>query len=261
MSKNRKAVIITAIILLFIGCFLLVFPIISNIIGEQITNSLTAQFDYEVSNLLPGSFEDALNNGEIDKQGYLIDVFGKRTGDTQVLYKVDIQRLYEDSIKYNENLEGRQRSLLTNSSSYINPALNLSDYGVFNGMYGYISAPVIGMNLPIYLGADNQSMSYGAAHMTYTSLPLGGENTNTVLAGHTGYIGRIFFDNIRNLHSGDIVNVTNYWSKLNYKVIKTNICNPTEVGNIYITKEKDLLTLVTCINGGSQRYIVICERC
>ena len=57
------------------------------------------------------------------------------------------------------------------------------------------------MRLPIYLGANSSNMSYGAAHMSATSLPIGGKNTNAVLAGHTGYIGRIFFDNLRNLKS------------------------------------------------------------
>ena len=66
-------------------------------------------------------------------------------------------------------------------------------------------------------------MSYGAAHMSATSLPIGGKNTNAVLAGHTGYIGRIFFDNLRNLKIGDWVSITNYWDTLNYKVVETKV--------------------------------------
>ena len=57
-----------------------------------------------------------------------------------------------------------------------------------------------------------------AAHLTYTSLPIGGESTNCVLAAHTGYIGRIFFDYIRYLNVGDEVTVTNLWNKLTYRV-------------------------------------------
>lgn len=261
MHKVRRTVIIIATVLLFNGCFLLVFPVISNIIGVQIANIQITQFDNEISNIFPGSFEDALANGEIDNQGYHIDSNGNRTDGVQILYEIDIQRLYEDSIKYNENLQINQYSLLTNSLSYTKPALNLDEYGIFNKMYGYISAPTINMNLPIYLGADNVSMSCGAAHLTCTSLPIGGDSTNCVIAGHTGYIGRIFFDNIINLQIGDTVTVTNYWDKLNYKVINANVCNPTDVKDIYVVKGKDLLTLITCINGGSDRYIVICERC
>ena len=124
-------------------------------------------------------------------------------------------------------------------------------------------AETINMRLPIYLGANSSNMSYGAAHMSATSLPIGGKNTNAVLAGHTGYIGRIFFDNLRNLKIGDRVSITNYWDTLNYKVVETKVNKPSESGDCYLQKDRDLLTMFTCIsdgNGGFDRYYVICER-
>ena len=99
--------------------------------------------------------------------------------------------------------------------------------------------------------------------MSATSLPIGGKNTNAVLAGHTGYIGRIFFDNLRNLKIGDRVSITNYWNTLNYKVVETKVNKPNESGDCYLQKDRDLLTMFTCIsdgNGGFDRYYVICER-
>jgi sortase A len=238
----------------------LVFPIILNIIGEQIANSTVEAFNTEINNIVDGSYDDALKNGEIDKEGYSIDDNGNRTSNTPLLFSIDLERLLKDSQQYNDNLKENQYSLLINSNSYTQPALNLESYGIYNGMYGYVTADTINMRLPIYLGTNNSSMNYGATHLTYTSLPIGGDKTNTVLAGHTGYIGRIFFDNIKNLQIGDKVSITNYWNTINYKVIGTNICEPTEVENIYIDGDKDLLTMFTCINGGKQRYFVICER-
>ena len=79
------------------------------------------------------------------------------------------------------------------------------------------------MELPIFLGATDDNMAFGAAHLTYTSLPIGGESTNCVLAAHTGYIGRVFFDDIRYLQIGDVVTITNYWDKLTYKVTDKQI--------------------------------------
>lgn len=149
------------------------------------------------------------------------------------------------------------------NDTYSQAAVNLEDYGITDGIYGYVTAETINMRLPIYLGANSSNMSYGAAHMNATSLPIGGKNTNAVLAGHTGYIGRIFFDNLRNLKIGDRVSITNYWDTLNYKVVETKVNKPSESGDCYLQKDRDLLTMFTCIsdgNGGFDRYYVICER-
>ena len=61
-------------------------------------------------------------------------------------------------------------------------------------------------------------MAWGSAHLYHTSLPLGGESTNTVIAGHTGYFGRTAFDYLPQLSEGDIVSVTTYFDTLNYRV-------------------------------------------
>lgn len=176
---------------------------------------------------------------------------------------VDFDRLYSDSIAYNDNLKKHQHELLTNEQSYQSPALNLSSYGITNGVFGYISAPAIGLELPIYLGGNDDNMALGAAHMTYTSLPIGGESTNCVLSGHSGYIGRIFFDYIPSLSIGDEITVENYWNTLTYKVIDKRIHKKDESADCYITEGRDLLTLITCVSnghGGFDRFYLICER-
>lgn len=161
------------------------------------------------------------------------------------------------------NHQTKKQYDLLRDENYRQPSLNLSEYGIPDGVYGYVAAPSIGMELPIYLGASDYNMSFGAAHLTYTSLPIGGESTNCVLSGHTGYIGRIFFDYIRNLSIGDTVNIENYWDKLTYKVVDTKICKNYQSSDCYISEKKDLLTMITCISdgkGGFDRYYVICER-
>lgn len=262
----KKIIIVTAIVMLTAGIALLLFPTASNFIGKQIANSESEQFDEKCETAIDNggkTFEEALENGEVDKEGYPIDKNGRRISNTPVIYKPDIDRLLKDSESYNENLKHNQSSLLISEEAYASPSLDMTEYGIFDGIYGYVSAPSIGLKLPIYLGANDTNMSYGAAHLTYTSLPLGGESTNTVLAGHTGYIGRIFFDNLRQLQIGDTVSVKNFWTTLNYKVIKTEIHKPNDSKNVFISPGKDLLTLITCISddkGGFNRYYVICER-
>lgn len=261
----RKIVIVIASIMLVFGLGLFMFPIVSNFVGTQVSNSQTDEFEKRAENVVEEeiTFEEALEQGKVDEEGYLIDEEGNRTSDTPVVFKLDLNRLYKDSVEYNENLKTNQRSLLIDADSYVNPSLDLSGYGIYDGIYGYVSAPSIGMRLPIYLGASDANMSYGAAHLTYTSLPLGGVSTNTVLAGHTGYVGRIFFDNLRNLKIGDEVTLRNYWEDISYKVVETKICKPTESADLYLEEGKDLLTMITCIsdgNDGFDRYYVICER-
>lgn len=241
------------------------FPVVSNYIGMQISNSETEDFDNRINSILDDSltFDEAYKKGNIDNDGYLVDEKGNRKSDTPVLFKLDLDRLYNDSVKYNENLKTKQGSLLVDDYAYTQPSLDLQSYGITDGIFGYVSAESINMKLPIYLGANDVTMSYGAAHLTYTSLPLGGESTNTVLAGHTGYIGRTFFDNLCNLNIGDKVSIRTYWNSLTYKVAETKICTPSQSQDIFIDKGKDLLTMITCISNDSgefDRYYVICER-
>ncbi|MEE1281025.1 MAG: sortase [Acutalibacteraceae bacterium] len=259
---KRKILFILASIMLLTGLGLVLFPPISNSIGTAIAKNEIEKFDEIINNVAEGSFEEALEKGEIDSEGYPIDENGKRTSDTQIIFEVESGRLLEDSLAYNEELKSTQTQMLT-TESYSRQVLNLLDYGVITNIYGYVSAPTIDMQLPVYLGASDYNMSYGVAHLCYTSLPTGGESTNTVIAGHTGYIGRIYFDKLRYLQIGDSIEFTNYWGKLNYKVAETKVVEENDSADIYIKEGEDLLTLITCIsngNGGFDRYVVICER-
>lgn len=267
-----------AAVLLFAGLTMLITPRISNRIGEQIAHSTIDDFKALKSKATSDeptekdeSSEDSLSNTnpaadssksdhnpdwQIEDEESVIE-------NGELVTKVDFDRLYSDSIAYNENLKKRQHELLTNEQSYQSPALDLSSYGITSGVYGYISAPSIDLELPIYLGGNDDNMALGAAHMTYTSLPIGGESTNCVLSGHSGYIGRIFFDYIPRLSIGDEITVENYWDTLTYRVIDKQIHKKDESADCYITEGRDLLTLITCVSngyGGFDRFYLICER-
>ena len=99
--------------------------------------------------------------------------------------------------------------------------------------------------------------------MSYTSLPMTAESANCAIAGHTGYIGRIFFDNLRRLNVGDQLSVKNYWETINYKVVDEKIVAENDSSDMYIKQGRQTLTLVTCIydgEGGFDRFLAICER-
>ena len=99
--------------------------------------------------------------------------------------------------------------------------------------------------------------------MGNSSIPIGGKNTNAVIAGHRGYNGAPYFRYVPELQVGDSVDVTNLWGILHYKVVETRIIQPNDIDAIKIQPGRDLITLLTChpyASGGRQRFLVICER-
>lgn len=261
---KKKILIIISVILIIAGICVILTPVVSTQYTTEIAKIETENFDEQTKeeNIIDdGNYKDAIENKQIDDEGYKIDENNNRVSNVPVHFKADLDKLLKDSIAYNTNLINTQASSLVDTS-YTNPSLNLSDYGIFDDIYGYISAPTVDIQQPIYLGANDTTMSYGVGHLTYTSLPIGGKNTNTVLAAHTGYFGRTFFDSLPYINIGDPVYIKNYWGTLKYKVIATEIHKPDDSYKMYIETDKDLLTLCTCIyvDGISNRFYVICER-
>ena len=175
----------------------------------------------------------------------------------------DYPELWADMVRYNETIYTQGQTGLSCEYDYQKPSFRLSDYGIGDEVFGVISIPVMELEMPIFLGATEQHMADGAAHLSQTSLPIGGENTNCVIAGHRGYNGASYFRYIDKLKVGDLVSVTNLWETLTYRVCEIRIIDPHDVTEILIQPGRDLLTLLTChpyASGGRQRYVVYCER-
>lgn len=275
----QKIMLIIASVILIAGLGLLLFPTVSNFFGQQRANSVIDQFEATRQHIVPDSSDgkgnddpvvagvtarsakEAKEKGEIDEEGYVISSEGYRISSEPVVFQYDLDALRRDSIAYNQGLINHQGTVDT--TDYASAALNMSDYGLSN-FYCYLSAPSINLYLPVYLGASDEVMSCGAAHLSGTSLPIDQTDTNSAIAGHTDYIGRIFFDNIRKLENGDTVSIHNYWETIDYEVIDSKIVAENETGDIYIQEGRQLLTLITCIYAGQaeefDRYLVICEK-
>ena len=175
----------------------------------------------------------------------------------------DYPELWADMVRYNETIYTQGQAGLSCEYDYQKPSFRLSDYGLGDEVFGVISIPAMELEMPIYLGATEQHMANGAAHLSQTSLPIGGENTNCVIAGHRGYNGASYFRYIDKLNVGDLVSVTNLWETLTYRVCEIKIIAPHDVTEILIQPGRELLTLLTChpyASGGRQRYVVYCER-
>ena len=147
--------------------------------------------------------------------------------------------------------------------AYEGPSFILADYGLESEVFAVISIPALELEMPVFLGANYRHMADGAAILSQTSIPIGGKNTNCIIAGHRGWGGASYFRYVDKLQPGDEVIITNLWEALQYRVAEIQIIQPNEVEQILIKPGQELVTLLTChpyASGGRQRYLVICER-
>lgn len=171
--------------------------------------------------------------------------------------------LYEAMTAYNEKIYTEKQRGLSDTQAYEEAGVDLSDYGFENSVAAVLSIPAIELEMPVYLGASYDNMAAGAAVLGQTSLPIGGENTNCVIAGHRGWNGAAYFLDIDKLQAGDNVQLINPWETMNYTVTEIRIIEPTDIAQILIQDGRELLTLMSChpyASGGRYRYLVICER-
>ena len=165
--------------------------------------------------------------------------------------------------EYNRQLYAEQQCNLTDLEACETPAADLTAYGIDDEIIGVLEIPAMELTMPVYLGASDDHLAAGAAVLGNTSAPIGGANTNCVIAGHRGWRGADYFRHIDRLQIGDTVTLTNLWETLTYTVADIQIIQPHEVDKIKIQQGHDLLTLLTChpyASGGRQRYVVYCER-
>ncbi len=225
-KKNTFILEILAIIFLIIGVVIYFMPSFSNWL-----------YNFEVKNI---------------KEEYV----------EQIEEISDFQRLYNELKSRNESLYINKQKELKDPFSYEQPSINLQEYGLKDNIIGFIFIPKMNLEIPIYLGANTENMKKGAVHLTQTSYPIGGENTNCVIAAHRGYGKAEMFRNIQKLEIGDDIYIQNFIEELVYKVSSIKIIDPTDIDNLLIQEGKDLITLITChpYRYNYQRYVVYCER-
>lgn len=171
--------------------------------------------------------------------------------------------LLADLQAYNQRIYAEKQSNLTSLEACEEPAVDLAAYGIEDEILGVLEIPAMELTMPVYLGASDEHLAIGAAVLGSTSAPIGGDNTNCVIAGHRGWRGADYFRHIDRLQEGDTVTLTNLWGTLTYTVADIQIIQPHEAEKIKIQPNRDLLTLLTChpyASGGKQRYVVVCER-
>lgn len=242
-SKWESLFVLFLLMLFLTGLFLALYPYLQGAVVDRWMNQETEAF----LNRADGP------KGDEDDIAILPTMPEKR----------NYPELWDAMTDYNQRIFEEEQSQLTQSGAYQASHFTLTDYGLPDETFGVITIPKLELEMPLYLGATDENMAKGAAVLSETSIPIGGENTNAVIAGHRGYGGASYFRYVPELTPGDEVLITNLWEILRYQVVGTKIIEPHEIDHILIQPGRDMVTLLTChpyASGGKQRYLVYCER-
>jgi len=143
--------------------------------------------------------------------------------------------LHARSYQQNANhaLDREMQSSAQGANAVAFPALKEGD------VVGRILIPRINVTVAILQGTTPQTLRLGVGHIDGTPLP--GEEGNSGIAGHRD----TFFRNLRDLRSGDDIQIQSISGVSNYKVDWLQIIDPKDTA-ILTPSSGSELTLVTC---------------
>lgn len=192
------------------------------------------------------------------------DSVTKEVADEQSVKKLTASKeLFEAMQEYNKQLL-REGQDISDAWAFEQVPDELVDLYPESDAVGYLEIPEISLSLPLYIGATETNMSKGAVVLTQTSMPIGGEGTNSVIAAHRGWKGSPYFRDIDQLKIGSMISIHNLWEELTYQVTGTEIIPATKCSILNIQPGKDMVTLFSCYPymspGTNYRLVIYCER-
>lgn len=212
-------------LLFWAGFLICIFPVISNIVERQRQADAVATYRQTMEN------ED----------------------------EKEIEEKWRQANEYNEMLFQAKGGIVeeTEEKKY-EELLNIHGTDIM----GSLEIPKIQVELPIYHGTEDEVLSNGIGHLEGTSLPIGGENTHSVLTGHRGLPSSKLLVRLDEMKIGDLFFIHTYKEVMAYKVEDIMVVKPEDTAWMEIKGEKDLVSLVTCTPFGvnSHRLIVTGHR-
>ena len=113
-------------------------------------------------------------------------------------------------------------------------------------MMGYVEVPKINIKIPIFHTTSEEVLSKGAGHLEGSSLPVGGENTHSVISAHRGLPSASLFTDLDQLEDGDHFLICVLDQTLCYEVDQIHIVEPENTSDLAVEPGQDLVTLLTC---------------
>lgn len=214
-KPKRSSLMIFAMIMIGFGVITLLYPIVANFMANRERSLATEVYDKELEQL-----------NEADR-----------------LHMLDLAK------DYNQELYERQQGISSDSTV---------DYKTLMGnqsVMGTIEVPALNIkSLPFYHGTSYATLDKGLGHFEASSIPIGGENTRSVITGHSGMRNQVLFTDIRYLKEGDIFFVHILNETLAYQIESFEEVLPSEVERVAIEPGKDMVTLLTCTPPGINTY-------
>lgn len=210
-KRTRKAALIVCIVMLILSIGIICYPAFSSWYNEKVRSEVYFEYKEEYDTT------DATDSAEREAVRAAAEEWNAR------LYAREIDYLDTENNGYYDQLE------------YL-----------YNGIMGYVIIPRINVTLPVYHGTSDAVLKAGAGHMPQSSLPVGGENTHTVITAHSGMASNAMFTDLELLEVGDFFQLEVLGEVLTYEVYDIEIVLPEETDSIQIIKGEDLATLITC---------------
>lgn len=213
-KKGSIFVNIFIVLLFLVGAGILAYPTVSDMWNQYRNAQLVNKYDSSVSELSDDQYEklwaDAEEYNSHHKVNTILDAFDEN--DEYIL-----------SHPYDQVLDPNG-----------------------DGLMGSIEIPKIKVILAIYHGLGTDVLEKGVGHVEGTSLPIGGESTHAVLAGHRGLPSAKIFTDLDQMEKGDIFLIHVLDKTLAYKVDQIKTVLPEESSELDIIPGEDHVTLVTC---------------
>ncbi len=198
------------ILIFFVGLSLLLYPTVADYWNSLTQSQAVSEYAEQVANL--------------DNELYDQMLAAAREYNTALTAKENRYRITEEDKAEYEAL------------------LNLTGTGIM----GYIEVPTIDVALPIYHGVEDSVLQIAIGHVEWSSLPIGGKGTHSVVSGHRGLPSARLFTDLDKLIVGDTFVIRVLDETVTYEVDQILIVLPEEIDALQIDPEKDYCTLVTC---------------
>lgn len=225
LKRRLKNFLLT--ILFLIGMGITFYPVVSKTWNQYRDSRLISDYEEAVRTIPEDRYESILREAREYNEQHLsnniVDAFNQDIGDYILTHPYD---------------------------TLLNPTGNM--------IMGSVEIPKINVSLPIYHGIGSDVLEKGIGHIEGTSLPIGGANTHTVLAGHRGLPGRQLLTDLDQVDLNDLFYLKILNETLAYKVDQVTVVEPHETKGLAIETGQDLVTIVTCTPYGvnSHRLLV-----
>lgn len=219
--KNKLFYIILVVVFLA-GLSLLLYPTISNAYNTWLQSKAIAEYSRQA--------------GQMDQEVYEQEMAKANNHNQELLERSDPYSLTEEQLERYKNILA-----VTNQ-----------------GIMAYVEIPSIDVMLPIAHGTSDDVLRDKIGHLEWSSLPVGGESTHSVISGHRGLPSAELFTNIDHLELGDKFYIHIMGQTLEYQVCNISVVEPKDQRLLRIEEGQDLVTLVTCTPYGinSHRLLV-----